>query len=171
MDTSDTYNLTYTTTRPVLTAHDIKHRETRQFFDREFLFTVIGDSHYVGCEGAGYHELLTCKPLERTDPTQGSAFRDREGLTKTVPLTVGHQETLQHVLNGTGVRTELRGEPLSAFGPPESFDIAYRFGADAYTTIDIVADDTYRTYHTHPEHDLALRTETTLFAVPPAERE
>ena len=166
MERPETYNLAYMTSPPALGAHDIKRRETRQFFDREFTFNVIGDSHYIGCEATGYHELLTCKPLDRSDPTPGPEFWDREGLTKTVPLTVGHAETLRHVHDGVGVRTEIRGEPLSAFDTPEAFDIAYRFETDAYTTIDLVADDTYVTYHTYPEYDLALRTETTLARSP-----
>jgi hypothetical protein len=156
MDSPETYTLAYTTSPPALAAHDVKHRERRSFFNGEFSFTVIGDSHYVGCEATGYHELLTCKPLDR----------ENEALTKRIPLTVGHAETLQHNLDGTGVRTEIRGDPLSAFDAPEASDIAYRFGTDAYTTIDVVAEDRYVTYHTYPERDLALRTETTLTRPP-----
>lgn len=153
-------------TAPTLDAHDIKHRETRLFLDREFVFTVIGSSHYVCCEAANYHELLTCKQLDTAPPTP----RDGRRLTETVPLTVGHTETVRHTLDGTGITVEIRGEPLSAFDSSETFDIAYRFDTDAYTTIDILADGTYQTYHTYPEHDLALRTETSLVGLDSAGR-
>lgn len=158
---TDTYHLAYSTTAPALTDHDIKQRATRPFFDREFTFTVIGDSHYIGCAEAGYHELLTCNPRGGSG-TAGATDWDREGLRKTVPLTVGHEERLRHVLDGVGIETEISGEPLAAVDAPESFDIAYRFGPNAYTTIDLLAADTYETYHTYPEYDLALRTETRL---------
>ena len=167
-DTTETYNLAYTSTSPAVESHDIKHRERRDFFDQDFVFSVIGSSHYVGCEELGYHELLTCEPLDEADlgADDGSGFWDRNGLTKTVPLAVGHSERLRHVVDGVGVETEIVGETLQKFRSPEEFDISYRFEGDAYTTIHLVANDTYRTYHTYPEYDLALRTDTSLVRFP-----
>lgn len=172
MEMPETYNLAYTSTAPALEAHDVKHRETRTFFDREFTFAVIGDSHYIGCGNLGYHELLTCGQINGNNTatnTEEQGFRDRDGLTKTVPLTVGHAETLRHVVSGVGVETEIAGEPLSEFGSPDTFDISYRFDDDAHTAIRLLADDTYMTYHTYPECDLALRTETSLVTLQPSD--
>ena len=163
MHIPDTLNLAYTTEAPTLDEYDIKHQETREFFDRVFTLTVIGDSHYIGCADLAYHELLTCKPLDEKEPASDSPeqqFWTPNGLMKTVPLVAGYSETLRHVVNRVGITTELAGQPLSEFGNPDEYDIAYKFGADAYTTIDLLDDTTYETYHTYPEYDVALRTVT-----------
>ena len=142
---TQTLYLAYLNTRSDLDELDIKHQKKNQFFGAEFTFTVIGSSHYIKSEELGFHELLSCKPIN-------------EDLVKTLPLDMGIEQTVKHETEDFTVKTVVRGEPLDQFPDPETFDIAYRFGPDAYTTINCLSNNTYETYHTYPEHDLALYT-------------
>jgi hypothetical protein len=134
---------------PPLSSFDIKHREQRVFLDTEATFTVIGSSHYVGAPELGYHELLSCKELT------GDSIQQ-------IPLREGHTARVSRALDAVEITTEIAVQPLSAFPEPELLDIAYRFGPEAYTTIDLLGAPAYETYHTYPEYDIAVRTETTV---------
>ncbi|MFD1643833.1 hypothetical protein [Halohasta litorea] len=165
--------LAYTAEQPPLAEYDIKRRVQRRFFETEFTFAVIGDSHYIGAPELGFHELFSCKPI-------------RQGRVKTVPLVdesrppgtaaPGDEEAIHaghYRFGSVGVTTTIKREPLSAFPGPEPFDIAYRFEPAAYTTINCRSARTYETYHTYPEYELALYTEHEFTELPaaPADRE
>lgn len=161
MNTPESLYLAYVPEQPPLEGYDVKHREQRPFFGTEFIFTIIGDSHYIGAPELDFHELFSCKPV-------------REGRVKTVPLqsrgratgasaeraSVGRHDTYteRHQFGSVGVTTKIKNEPLTEFPDPQQFDMAYRFGPEAYTTINCPASDTYETYHTYPEYDCALYT-------------
>lgn len=133
---------------PDLSSLDIKRREKRRLQGAAWTVTVIGSSHYIGSRAHGYHELCSCRPIDGRE-------------TMGFPLTVGLDRTVRTTTPTLEVETVIEGRPLAAFPGPEIADIAYRFGPEAYTTIRFV-DDGYRTYHTYPEHDLALYTSTAL---------
>jgi len=158
--------LAYLPETPPLTKYDIKQQVQRRFFGSEFTFTVIGDSHYIGAPELGFHELLSCKPIQ-------------QGRVKTVPLETtrrstdhpvgsvdGEIHTGRYQFESVEVTTTIRSEPLSAFPGPEEFDIAHRFAPKAYTTINCRSTDCYETYHTYPEYDLALYTENRFAELP-----
>ena len=58
---------------------------------------------------------------------------------------------------------------LEAFPAEESFDLAYWFGEDAVTAIDL-GETGYETYHTYPEYDLALYSRTRFSRLPNPDR-
>ena len=151
--------LAYLPETPPLAEYDIKKQRRRPFLGTEFTFTVIGDSHYIGAPELGFHELLSCKPVQ-------------QGRVKTVPLEATRRpadrpagsvdgreiHTGRYQFGSVDLTTTIKCEPLSAFPGPETFDIAYRFGPKAYTTINCPSTDSYETYHTYPEYGLALYT-------------
>jgi len=166
MTTPDSLYLAYTAEQPPLAEFDIKRQVDRQFFGTEFTFAVIGDSHYIGAPELGFYELLSCKPI-------------REGRVTTVELTEGRRpaerpsereeiHTGRYRFGSVGVTTTIAREPLSAFPGPESFDIAYRFDPEAYTTINCRSTTVYETYHTYPEYDVALYSEHEFTDLPTA---
>ncbi|MFC7130164.1 hypothetical protein [Haloferax chudinovii] len=138
----------YSADAPDLTTVDVKAVAPATLAGEPAVLTVIGESHYVGLPALGFHELCSCKPLphERTHRT---------------PLSVGAEREFSFESDRLDARTVVEGRPLDAFPGPEEATVAYRFGPEAWTTIR-VADGGYETYHTYPEYDLALYTETTM---------
>ena len=138
----------YTSAAPDLTAVDVRAVHPDTLLGVPAVFTVIGESHYVGLPAYGFHELCSCRPLpsETTYDTPLRTDVDRE-----------------FTLDGDGVAatTVVEGRPIDAFPGPDGATVAHRFGPDAWTTIR-VAEAGYETYHTYPEHRLALYTETRL---------
>lgn len=169
--------LAYTAERPPLAEYDVKRRTQRRFFGAEFTFAVIGDSHYVGAPELGFYELFSCKPIrqgrattvpltgeqrspESRSPSESRRSAERHRSVGAPPSDDGREIHSGHYRFGSvGVTTTITREPLSAFPGPEPFEIAYRFGPRAYTTIDCRSPTTYETYHTYPEYDLALYSE------------
>lgn len=144
----ETLHLSQRTEPPDLTALDVKHSETRSLLGAEWTVAVIGSSHYLGSAELSYHELCSCEPVD------GPAVVD-------VPLGVGTERRFETDVGAATAATTVEGRPLSAFPGPDAADVAYRFGPDAYTTVDLSGQG-YETYHTYPEYDLALRTTTTI---------
>jgi hypothetical protein len=144
----ETLHLSQRSERPDLNELDIKHSETRSLLGAEWTVAVIGSSHYLGSSELGYHELCSCEPVG------GPSVVD-------VPLTVGTDRRFETDAGAATATTTVEGRPLSAFPGPDTADVAYRFGPDAYTTVDLSGRG-YETYHTYPEYDLALRTTTTI---------
>ncbi|WP_211250861.1 hypothetical protein [Haladaptatus cibarius] len=165
MSTTEKLYLSYTDEKPSLEEYEIKHQEVGEFFGHEFTFTIIGDSHYIGCEALQFHEFLTCNPIQSdtTQPEPGENLRrSPHGMVNVVPITKGYTETLSHAIDDLDITVEFASEPLSSFSDPAEYDIAYQFGPEAYTSIDVLSEVCYETYHTYPEHGLALRSETRL---------
>jgi len=157
--------LAYTAEQPPLAEYDIKRWTRRRFFGSEFIFVVIGDSHYIGAPELGFHELFSCKPIRQgrvTTVKLAAESRPPDNRQSTDALIHGDGQEIhssRHRFGSVGVATTIRREPISAFPGPEPFDITYQFEPGAYTTIDCRSPTTYETYHTYPEYDLALYSE------------
>ncbi|QIB77954.1 hypothetical protein G3A49_07300 [Haloferax volcanii] len=138
----------YSADVPDLTTVDVKTVAPATLAGEPAVLTVIGESHYVGMPALDFHELCSCKPLphERTHRT---------------PLSAGAEREFSFESDRLDARTVVEGRPLEAFPDPDDATVAYRFDPEAWTTIRI-ADGGYETYHTYPEYDLALHTETTM---------
>jgi hypothetical protein len=138
----------YPTTTPSLDGVEVKRVTPETLQGSPAVLTIIGASHYVGIPSLQFHEICSCRPLpsERTYET---------------PLTRGIEHEFNFERDHLGARTRVEGRPLDAFPGSDDATTAYRFGPDAWTTIR-VTDAGYETYHTYPEYDLALYTETTL---------
>lgn len=159
--------LAYLPETPPLAEYDIKQQVQRSFLGNEFTFTVIGDSHYIGAPELGFHELLSCKPVQQgrvktvlLEPTRQPTDCDASSVDSR-EIHTGHYQ-----FGSVEFTTTINCEPLSAFPDPETFDIAYQFGPEAYTTINCRSSDSYETYHTYPEYDLALYTENEFTELP-----
>ncbi|AFK20843.1 DUF2617 family protein (plasmid) [Haloferax mediterranei ATCC 33500] len=140
----------YTTEVPNLASVEIKTVHPETLLDSPAVFTVIGESHYVGLPALDFHELCSCKPL----PSEQ---------THETPLAVGAEHEFHFESNRLDAQTTVEGKSLDAFPGPDDATVAYRFGPDAWTTIHVASSgDGYETYHTYPEYDLALYTETNL---------
>jgi hypothetical protein len=138
--------LSITDEPPSLADFDVKQREQHRFLGTDGTFVVIGSSHYIGVPELGYHELLSCK-------------EDLGSAVEQVPLRAGYSSQVTREIDGLAVTSQLTVQPLDAFPGPDDCDVAYRFGPEAYTTIDRRCETAYETYHTYPEHDIAVRTE------------
>jgi hypothetical protein len=123
-----------------------------------FQFCIVGSSHFVSSPALEFYELSSCEPVAA------------EGAV-TLDLEASGSETLTHETDSLQCETFVDRRPLSAFPGPEPSDLAYRFDEDAVTTV-ALSDDGYETYHTYPEFDLALYTETRFLRVdsPPGTR-
>ncbi|SFK64031.1 hypothetical protein SAMN04487950_0328 [Halogranum rubrum] len=137
----------YARETPALDELDVKTVHPDDLLGSPAVFTVIGESHYVGLPELDFHELCSCTPLsaEQSHETPLSTDVDREFRFESARIAA---------------TTTVVGKPLAAFPGPEESTVAYQFGPDAWTTIR-VDDAGYETYHTYPEHGLALYTETT----------
>lgn len=139
----------YTRETPDLAALDVKTVHPDDLLGSPAVFTVIGESHYVGLPERGFHELCSCKPLSAST-----------GRSHETPLSTGVEREFRFERDRLTATTSVAGRPLAAFPGPDEATVAYRFDPEAWTTIR-VGDAGYETYHTYPEHDLALYTETT----------
>jgi hypothetical protein len=130
---------------------DIKHQETGEIAGYNAVFTVIGSSHCITVPELSYCEIASCVPLETES-------------TERLPLVPGMARTVRHDSGHLTANTEVEARPMATFPGPDTFDISYRFGPRAYTTIHRPESGTYETYHTYPERDITLytRTEITL---------
>lgn len=138
----------YASSAPSLEPFDVKTVHPDELAGSPGAFAVIGESHYVGVPALGFHEVCSCEPLS------GERVR-------TIPLDFGVERTLSFETDRLDVRTRAAVRPLDAFPGDDAADVAYRFAPGAWTTIEI-GDAEYETYHTYPELDVALYTETTL---------
>lgn len=121
---------------------------------RQFTFNVVGCSHYIEAPDAGYYEIVSCRPVEHA-------------LVHELALPEGADSTISFEGKGVGTETSVAIRDIETFPEGRSFDLAYTFEPDAHTTIDLLAgrDDRppgYETYHTYPEHDCLVYTETRL---------
>ncbi|WP_435102540.1 DUF2617 family protein [Halarchaeum sp. P4] len=129
---------------PSLAEMDVKAHATLECRSAPVDFYVIGSSHAVSAPTLGFHELCSCEPLA--------------GEHETIPLTT--RVTRQRTLPDGGVLT-VETRPLDAFDPDADYDLQYRFAPRAHTAIR-VGERAYETYHTYPEHDRTVYTQTDL---------
>jgi hypothetical protein len=152
--THSTLYLDHSRTPPEIDALDIKRRVEPTLFGEPAVVAVIGSSHYVGVPAIDYHELCSCRRLDRSR-------------VETLALGRSLNRRVRFEHDRLAVETRVAGRPLSAFPGPEGTTVAHRFGPDAYTTV-TVDERAIETYHTYPEFDLALYTETAFERVPAA---
>jgi hypothetical protein len=149
---------------------------TREWLGAEFTFRVVGSSHYVSAPAFDFHELSTCDPVDadgattlRLDgPTVAGATDERPAggdSPATDRVDTDAVRRLHYATDGLTCATLVERRPLAAFPAADEFDLSYRFGEGAYTTVEIGAGG-FETYHTYPEFDLALFTRTTFGSVP-----
>ena len=138
----------YTTVAPDLASVEVKTVHPESLLGEPAVFTVIGESHYVGIPTLDFHELCSCKPLSSET-------------THETPLSVGVDHAFDFESEQLHAQTVVEGRPLDHFPGAGDATVAYRFGPDAWTTIH-ATDAGYETYHTYPEYELALYTETRL---------
>lgn len=140
--------LAYPTSQPDLSKFNIKTQEKHKFLDTSFTFTVIGSSHCITADSIGFYEILSCEPID-------------VDVLRTIPLDTLTQEQTQYKINDTKLTVSIEGKPLSSFPDPTTQDISYQFAENAFTTINLINDHTYETYHTYPEYNLALYSKNT----------
>lgn len=146
MTTSELY-VSYSSPDDIEESFEIKAMQAQQLLGAQFRFRVIGSSHFITCEALDYAELISCN-----QPRTGG---------QVIPLQTGKTQELRVSNGAIEATTTVECQPLSNFDKNRTYDLQYRFAQDAFTTID-VEDDRYVTYHTYPEFDLAVYTETTL---------
>jgi hypothetical protein len=138
----------YTPTAPDLDHFDVKRVVPAEIFGQPTALTVIGESHYVGIPQLGFHEICSCNPL----PAETMHY---------TPLEQDLERAFSFENERLSATTIVETRPIDSLPDEERVDVAYRFGPDAWTTI-TVDQDTYETYHTYPEHEIALYTRTRL---------
>lgn len=141
-----TLNFGFSTTPPQVTDLTVYDSVTTEFLGARFEFNIIGSSHYIQCPDLAYHEVFSCKTVDNTDV---------ESLDLTGSFTREFTFENDHLAAETVIQTN----PLDAFDPRQEYTLCYKFAEDAYTTIDLT-DTGYETYHTYPEYDLALYSQT-----------
>ncbi|ELZ95914.1 hypothetical protein C440_06477 [Haloferax mucosum ATCC BAA-1512] len=140
----------YASEVPNLASVEVKTVHPATLVDSPAVFTVIGESHYVGLPSLEFHELCSCKPL----PSEQ---------THETPLVADAEHEFRFESDHLDAHTTVEGKSLDEFPGPNESSISYRFGPDAWTTIRVEPSGSgYETYHTYPEYDLALYTRTEL---------
>ena len=132
-----------------------------RFLGTTFTFRVIGSSHYISAPAYDFHELSSCEPVaaEAVETIRLDSPQDSDRECNETPTSLGYET--EHLR----CQTIIERRPLSAFPADASFDLAYWFEEDAATTVTIQSNS-YETYHTYPEFDLALYTRTIFDTVP-----
>lgn len=157
--TQDTLQFVHADSPPATNGVRVFDSLTRPLLGTEFTFRIIGSSHYISAPTYEFYELSTCKPASVV------------GLDGTAISLNPDQPSRRLVFETDALRcvTVVDHRPLSAFprdrylSQPDSFDLAYSFDgeAEAVTTIEL-DEGGYETYHTYPEFELALYTQTAL---------
>lgn len=140
--------------RPDISELNVKKKQVKHINGCKFIFRIIGSSHYIECEKLGVYELLSCKATDKESTAVVELLADTE------EVEVSDVESKNITLT-----TELIGEPLSEFDSSDTYDMKYKFGENAYTTITYGVrggNIWYETYHTYPEFDLAFYSQTTI---------
>ncbi|WP_276302453.1 DUF2617 family protein [Halorussus lipolyticus] len=164
-DDTTRLHFAYATSEPNLDAFDVKRAVPSELLGEPAVLTVIGESHYVGVPALDFHEVCSCKPLE-----SGVSAADS---TAQTPLERGVTREFSFESDLLRVETDAEVRAIEEFPGPESADAAFRFGPDAWTTIELGAGRqsdagasdpraSYETYHTYPEYGLAVYTLTKL---------
>jgi hypothetical protein len=145
-------HVAYPTAPPDFTAFDVKALTPETLLGAPCTVAVVGQSHVVTAPELGYHEVCSCVAQSVT-PSETVALDP--GVTAQVDASgSGENETVR-------ATTDVSVRPLTSFPGPEETTIAYRFDPAAWTTV-TVGERGYETYHTYPERDVVVRTETRL---------
>lgn len=166
---------------PDLGAIDVKRTVDCQLLGSTATVRVIGSSHWLSLPAEDFHELCSCRPLpdlgvatvgtgDDAQPDGGvtdEAF-DRPPATtvpgarvRHIPLWPGVECAVTSTVGEILAETVVEGRSHSAFPAERPFDVCYRFGRDAVTAI-AVDGNRFETFHTYPEFDLTVYSETEL---------
>lgn len=118
----------------------------KEFLGHEFVFNIIGSSHYIYCDNISYYEISSCEPVDASSIYTVQIDRD-------IDLEFSFES------ESVDTNTEVKSYDLDKFVKNKEYDLKYKFCEDAYTTINI-ENQSYTTWHTYPEFDLALFTRT-----------
>lgn len=118
-----------------------------EFIGQNFVFNIIGSSHYIYCKDIPYYEISSCKSVKASSVC-------------SIKLTT--DINLQFTFESADITSKIKAKSYSIdkFDKEKKYDLKYKFAEDAYTAIDL-RDTSYITWHTYPEFNLALLTETT----------
>lgn len=116
------------------------------FLGHDFVFNIIGSSHYINCPALNYHETSSCDTM-------------RNGEIHSYRLTKSIDAHFTFKNNNVEVRVHVDSRPLETFPDGKDFDVFYEFEENAITSLQI-NQESYETYHTYPEYDLNLYTQT-----------
>jgi len=112
-----------------------------------FELAVIGSSHCVRAPSIGFAEIASCD-----DRTVGDC--------RTIEIDDQRSTTVGYETGAVDCETRISVDPIERFPGERAFDLRYDFAQRAVTAIE-VRDRGYETWHTYPEHDCAVYTETT----------
>ena len=112
----------------------------------ELTVSVIGSSHCVRSPPVGYAEIVSCDERAVSD---GYA----------IDLHGDGSATVEFESEAVACTTTISVDPIERFPAEQSFDLRYDFAERAVTAVD-ATDRGYETWHTYPEHDRAVFTET-----------
>lgn len=144
----DTLYFGFSSAEPPLEEVVVYERLETDLLGVPFVFDVIGASHHVRCPAYGFHEVASCERLPG-------------GRVHEYPLDPGVADSLSFEGEGVACETDVWTEPGSELPDPDRVDLEYVFSPAAETAI-VVGDRGYETYHTYPEFDLTVRSETAL---------
>lgn len=121
----------------------------KEFIGHNFVFNIIGSSHYIYCESIPYYEISSCKPVEATS---------------VYSINIDTDIDLQFTFESDSVKTKttVKSYKLDRFVKDKDYDLKYKFSEDAYTAIEL-KEESYITWHTYPVFNLALYTETDFY--------
>lgn len=145
---SESLYVGFGTGRPSVTDLTVFQELTTTLLDTEFTFAVIGSSHYVHAPAADFHEIISCKTISHDTVYEIDL---REEVHK-------HCQFSSEMLT---CETYIETRPIETFAAGDSFALHYEFAPDAITAIDL-DEGSYETYHTYPEFDCVVYSETEL---------
>ena len=107
---------------------------------------VIGSSHCVRASSADFAEIVSCD--------EGAVSDGR-----AIDLRGEGAATVEYESEAVACTTAISVDPIARFPADQPFDLRYDFAERAVTAVD-ATDRGYETWHTYPEHDRAVFTET-----------
>jgi hypothetical protein len=111
-----------------------------------FELAVIGSSHCVRAPSIGFAEIASCDDRALGD-------------CRTIEIDERRSTTTEYEADAVGCETRISVDPIGRFPDERAFDLRYDFAERAVTAIETRTRG-YETWHTYPEHDCAVYTET-----------
>lgn len=183
----DTLHFAYAADAPSLDTFDVKAVTPAELLGSPAALTVIGESHYVGLPTRDYHEMCSCRPLSAETAynvplergVEQSLTFENDALAAETDVAVRRIEafpgpeatTVSYRFGPDAWTTIAVGEPSAddaptAVGEPSAGGRPSAGGESPPANPRKRA--TYETYHTYPEFEIAVYTETRLTVKPGA---
>jgi hypothetical protein len=142
--------LVFTNTKPFIETYDVKSTVKTDFLNEKFVFNVIGSSHFIFSDERPFYELVSCEQPQSHE------------IKQIITLSENTHKEGRYTIEDITAEITIETHPLAEAPTPRTQQIAYKFDENAYTMIDIISPTTYETYHTYPELDLAVFSQTTV---------